>query len=75
MNIMKTKQLFWGFFLLTLGSIFLVDKFTFIPLDWNFVWDLWPLALVFWGISVLTKSTSFKPFVSALFGIFIGIML
>jgi len=75
MNIMKTKQLFWGFFLLTLGSIFLVDKFTFISLDWNFVWDLWPLALVFWGISVLTKSTPFKPFVSALFGIFIGIML
>jgi len=72
---MKTKQLFWGFLLLTIGSLFLLEKFTFIRMEWSFVWDLWPLVLVFWGISVLSKGTAFKPIVSALFGVFLGTML
>lgn len=72
---MKTKQLFWGFLLLTIGALFLLEKFTFIRMEWSFVWDLWPLVLVFWGISVLTKGTAFKPIVSALFGVFLGTML
>lgn len=72
---MKTKQLFWGFLLLTIGLLFFADKYAIISVEWNFVWDLWPLVLVFWGISVLTKGTAFKPIVSALFGIFFGTML
>ncbi len=72
---MKTKQLFWGFLLLTLGALFFFEKFTFVQIEWGFVWDLWPLVLVFLGISVLTKGTVFKPIISALFGIFLGSMI
>lgn len=71
----NSSQLFWGFFLVTIGLCFLAVKYEYINTSWRFVWDLWPLVLVFWGIFVLIKQSSFKPVVSVIFGIFMGIMI
>lgn len=71
----KTGQLFWGFLLLSIGILYLIERYTVLFSDWEFVWNLWPLVLIFWGILVLTKESIAKPFVSILFGIFIGVMI
>ncbi len=71
----NSSQLFWGFFLVTIGLCFLAVKYDYVTTSWSFVWDLWPLVLVFWGIFVLIKQSAFKPIVSVIFGIFMGIMV
>ena len=72
---MKTGKLFWGFFLLTLGVLFLLTKYDVISCSFGFVWDIWPLIFVFWGALVIFKETFARPFISALFGIFLALLL
>ncbi|OGU55028.1 MAG: hypothetical protein A2V66_07775 [Ignavibacteria bacterium RBG_13_36_8] len=72
---MKTGQLFWGMFFLALGALILFTKYDIIISNWDFVWDLWPLLLVFIGLMVVTKNTIVKPIISLLFGIFIAVVI
>jgi len=71
---MKTGKLFWGFFLLTLGALFLLSKYSVLFWSFDFVWDIWPLIFIFWGALVIFKETIARPFISALFGIFLALM-
>ncbi len=72
---MKTGKLFWGFFLLTLGALFLLTKYEVFQSSFGFVWDLWPLIFVFWGALVIFKENIVRPVISALFGIFLALLL
>lgn len=72
---MKTGKLFWGFFLLTLGALFLLTKYDVLYCSFGFVWDVWPLIFVFWGALVIFKETIAHQFISALFGIFLALLL
>lgn len=72
---MKSGQLFWGFFLLTIGALFLLTRYDFISSDFCFVWDIWPLIFVLWGAIVMFKNSFVRPIISALFGLFIGLIL
>jgi len=72
---MKTGKLFWGFFLLTLGVLFLGTKYEIITTAFCFVWDLWPLIFVFWGALVIFKESVARPVISAVFGVFIALLL
>jgi len=72
---MKTGKLFWGFFLLTLGALFLLTKYDVLCCSFGFVWDIWPLIFVFWGALVIFKETIARPFISSLFGIFLALLL
>jgi hypothetical protein len=72
---MKTGKLFWGFFLLTLGALFLLTKYEIIQSSFGFVWDLWPLIFVFWGALVIFKESVARPVISAVFGTFIALLL
>lgn len=71
---MKSGQLFWGFFLLSIGSLFLLNKYDVIYTDFSFVWDLWPLIFIFWGALVIFKNSLVKPIISAIFGIFLALV-
>lgn len=71
---MKSGQLFWGLFLLTIGALFLFTKYDVIYSDFSFVWDLWPLIFVLWGAIVIFKNSLVRPIISALFGIFLAVM-
>lgn len=71
----KTGQLFWGTLMLVLGGLILLTKYDLICLSWDYVWDLWPLIIVFFGLLVITKNTIVKPVVSLLFGIFVAILI
>lgn len=72
---MKCGQMFWGFFLLTLGALFLFTKYDMIQSSFDFVWNIWPLLFVFWGAMVIFKHSFVRPLVSALFGIFIAVLI
>ncbi len=72
---MRTGRLFWGVFLATIGLLILAAKFNYINADWSFVWNLWPLVFIFWGLLVLIKHPIIKPVISALFGVFIALFI
>jgi len=72
---MKSKQLSWGFFLVTFGALFLLTKYNFISSDFSFVWDIWPLIFILWGAMVIFKNSFFRPILSALTGIYLAIMI
>jgi hypothetical protein len=52
---MKLSHLFWGILLVTVGILFLINNFSPIYLDWESLIGLWPLAFIFWGISIILK--------------------
>lgn len=74
MNI-KSGQIFWGLFFLTLGTLFFFDKYEIINTDFYFIWDLWPVVFVFIGLMVISKDTFIKPIIGALFGVYVALMI
>ncbi|KAF0152582.1 MAG: hypothetical protein FD143_898 [Ignavibacteria bacterium] len=72
---MKSGQMFWGFFLLTLGALFLLVKYDAIVSSFDFIWDIWPLIFVFWGAMVIFKQTVARPIINAAFGIFLALLI
>ena len=71
----KSGQLFWGFFFLTIGILFLLDKNDVVINPISNIWEYWPLLILLWGISILAKGTFIKPLISALAGIFLGLFI
>lgn len=72
---MKSGQMFWGFFLLTLGALLLLVKYDVIVSSFEFIWDLWPLIFVFWGALVIFKQTVARPIINGIFGIFLAVLI
>jgi len=72
---MKSGQLFWGVFFLTLGGLFLMTRADIINSDFNFVFDLWPFFFILWGVMVIFKDGVLKAVVSAIFGLFVALMI
>lgn len=72
---MKTGQLFWGSFFLTLGTLFLLVKYDTVDINWYFTWDLWPVILILWGLTVILKNTVAKPIMGVLFGVFLAVFI
>ncbi|NWF90017.1 MAG: hypothetical protein HXY50_11230 [Ignavibacteriaceae bacterium] len=68
---MKPKHIFWGVFLVTLGTLILISNFALVDLNLSQLWKLWPLVLIFWGISYIIN----KDFVKILLAVVIGILL
>lgn len=50
---MKTSSIFWGTLLILLGIFFLLNNIGIVNYDISFVFDLWPIFLVIWGVSLL----------------------
>ena len=53
---MKTSNIFWGTLFIVLGLLFLLVNFSAINLDWENIWQFWPVIIVLLGISILVKS-------------------
>ena len=68
---MKPKHVFWGLFLVTLGTLILISNFSIINLDLSGLWKLWPAALILWGISFIIN----KDFIKVIFAGVIAIVL
>lgn len=50
---MKYKHLFWGLILIATGMLFILNNLGFIHFSWFSFWKLWPVILLFWGITIL----------------------
>ena len=47
------NALFWGIFSLVIGGLFLLSNLNIFDVNWDTIWRLWPLILVFWGLSLV----------------------
>ena len=47
---MKSSNLFWGFFLVTFGTLYLVARYTTFLIDWYAIWELWPVLIILAGV-------------------------
>jgi energy-coupling factor transporter transmembrane protein EcfT len=72
---MKSSQLFWGFFFISFGALYLVGRYTAFIIDWYAIWDLWPVIIILAGVSIILKGTLFKPVVSVLMGIILAFLV
>lgn len=56
---MRSKKIFWGFVLVFIGTLLLLENFEIIHFSWSNVWHFWPIILIAIGINkVLSTSTS-----------------
>lgn len=55
------SRVFWGLLLVLLGGLLLLSNFGLIELQLSNLWQLWPLLIVGWGVSLLNiKGTWWK---------------
>ena len=50
---MKYRHVFWAFVLIAIGFLFILNNFGIFEFGWRTLWNLWPLILILWGISIL----------------------
>ncbi len=50
---MRVSTLFWGILLVLIGGLFLLNNLGVLDVNWDTIWRLWPMILVFWGLSIL----------------------
>ena len=50
---MKFRNLFWGVILIFIGTLAILNNLDVIDFAWRKLWNLWPVFLMLWGISIL----------------------
>jgi hypothetical protein len=50
---MKYRHLFWGLILIAIGMLFILNNLGIVHFSWFSFWRLWPVILLFWGITLL----------------------
>ncbi len=50
---MSYRKIFWGVMLVMIGILFILKNTGAIYFNWHTVWNLWPLLLILWGISLI----------------------
>lgn len=71
---MKASQLFWGFFFITFGTLYLVARYSTFYIDWYAIWELWPVLIILAGVAIILKGTFVKPVISVLIGILLAFL-
>lgn len=71
---MKASNLFWGFFFITFGTLYIVARYSNFIIDWYAIWELWPVLIILTGIAIILKSSVFKPLISILIGILLAFL-
>lgn len=71
---MKSKNIFWGVFFISLGLLFLLDLSDIKLIDFGQVFDLWPLILIFIGIKILIKNNIVSNISLVLASIFLALI-
>lgn len=55
---MKLSTLFWGVLFILIGGLFILNNLGYVYLDWATVWQLWPMILIFWGLTIIIGKKS-----------------
>lgn len=72
---MKTKHIFWGLLFITIGLLVLFNNFGMMNIYWSNVWKFWPVVIVLWGISFLTKNVIIKNVIVASAAILLAVTI
>ncbi len=72
---MKSSSVFWGVFLITIGLIYFGESINLFQTDLSGLVKLWPLIIVFIGISYFKIPNIYKLILSGLNGILFGLIL
>lgn len=59
------SRVFWGLVLVLVGLLLLLDNFGVVDVSFGNIWQLWPLLIVLWGVSLLNIKGSWWTIVSA----------
>ncbi|MFZ1080581.1 MAG: DUF5668 domain-containing protein [Candidatus Kryptoniota bacterium] len=62
---MKVSRIFAGLLIILLGVALFLSNFDVLTLNWHFIFRLWPILLVFAGISVLVSNSKLKAMLYA----------
>ncbi len=72
---MSKSSIYWGAFLLTIGTLLLINKFTEIESEFVVFISLWPMFLIFWGLSLIHFPEHIRKLLTALSAIFLALFL
>ena len=73
---MKFDKILWGLFLILAGVLWVLNNLGIIEINFRDLIKLWPVLLIFWGISVLPIKEKIKIlFASLLIVISIFVMI
>jgi hypothetical protein len=62
---MKTKQIFWGVFLISVGILILLRNYLNFDFELGEIWKMWPLVFILIGVNLMIKNIMVKSVVSA----------
>lgn len=71
---MKYKNIFWGIVLIAIGIMFILKNLDIISFNWLMLIQMWPLILIFWGISLIPVKDYIK-FILMVVSLVIGLLL
>ncbi|MFZ1730968.1 MAG: hypothetical protein WBQ23_08925 [Bacteroidota bacterium] len=72
---MKSGRVFWGTLFVILGLLGILNNFFSLAISWDFLWKLWPLLLVFLGVSAFLKDSKSKWIVIGGIGLLTGVVI
>jgi hypothetical protein len=72
---MKTSNIFWGVFFISIGGLVLIGNLTDLNFTWNSAWKFWPMVLVLIGVSILVKNQIGKGIVAGLAALVLALTL
>jgi hypothetical protein len=72
---MKTGRFFWGAFFVVVGLLILLNNMGYLHIDWGYSWRLWPVILIFWGLSKFTENRAIRAGFASLNGIILACMV
>lgn len=50
---MSYRKIFWGLLLVIIGVLFILKNTGVLFFSWHTMWQLWPVILILWGISII----------------------
>ncbi|MGE5499019.1 MAG: LiaF transmembrane domain-containing protein [Syntrophothermus sp.] len=72
---MKTKAIFWGVFLITLGGLITLNNVIDMSWHWDAVWNFWPVILIMFGLHFIYRDSSFRWVFSAVNAIVMSLLI
>jgi hypothetical protein len=61
---MSYRKIFWGVLLVLIGVLFILKNTGILFFSWHTFWNLWPLILILWGISLIPVKDWIKAVLS-----------
>jgi hypothetical protein len=72
---MKTKHIFWGILFISIGMLWLLDRFIWLSVEWNYVWKLWPVVIILWGVSLMVTNHLIRGIITAITAFLLALAL